>query len=172
MDPSVTYDVVAAHILRINNQIRTCTNSATFNYAHDLDWCCYGLDIAQRILWLANELSLVRNKCFKLIDTLKDKIQTLERRNIGTDFQAELLDGQNTGRPKYKIFEVQITLMLNLRFFTPEITKLLNVSVGTVRKRMTKYGCRKRSVYSTITDGELDNLLSIIISENPQTGYK
>ena len=62
--------------------------------------------------------------------------------------------------------------MLNLRFFIPEITKLLNVSVGTVRKRMTKYGCRKRSVYSTITDGELDNLLSIIISENPQTGYK
>ena len=46
MDPLVTYDVVAAHILRINNQIRTCTNSATFNYAHDLDWCCYGLDIA------------------------------------------------------------------------------------------------------------------------------
>ena len=123
-------------------------------------------------MWLANELSLVRNKCFKLIDTLKDKIQTLERRNIGTDFQAELLDGQNRGRPKYKISEVQITLMLNLRFFIPEITKLLNVSVGTVRKRMTKYGCRKRSVYSTITDGELDNLLSIIISENPQTGYK
>ena len=37
---------------------------------------------------------------------------------------------------------------------------------------MAKYGCRQRSVYSTITDDELDNLLSTIISENPQTGYK
>ena len=36
-----------------------------------------------------------------------------------------------------------------------------------------KYGCRQSSVYSTITDDEqLDNILSTIISENPQTGYQ
>ena len=35
-----------------------------------------------------------------------------------------------------------------------------------------KYGCRQSSVYSTITDDELDNRLSTIISENPQTGYQ
>ena len=35
-----------------------------------------------------------------------------------------------------------------------------------------KYGCRQSSVYSTITDDELDNLLSTIILENPQAGYQ
>ena len=121
---------------------------------------------------LANEMSLVSNECLNIIDKLKDEIQTLERRNIGTYFQAELQDGQNRGRPKYKISEEQITLMLNLRFSIPEIAKLLSVTVSTVKRRIAKYGCHQRSVYSTITDDELDNLLRIIISENPQTGYK
>ena len=52
--------------------------------------------------------------------------------------------------------------MLNLRFSIPEIVKLLNVSVSTVKRQMAKYGCRQRSVYSTITDDELDKLLSTI----------
>ena len=106
-------------------------------------------------------MSLVSNECLNIIDKLKDEIQTLERRNIGTYFQAELQDGQNRGRPKYKISEEQITLMLNL-----------SVTVSTVKRRIAKYGCHQRSVYSTITDDELDNLLRMIISENPQTGYK
>ena len=117
-------------------------------------------------------MSVVSNECINIVDTLKDEIQILERRHVRTYFQAELQDGQDKGRPKCKISEEQITLMLNLRFSIPEIAKLLNVSVSTVKRRMTKYGCRQRSVYSTITDDELDNLLSTIISENPQTGYK
>ena len=36
----------------------------------------------------------------------------------------------------------------------------------------SKYGCHQSSVYSTITDDELGNLLSTIISENPQMGYQ
>ena len=156
------YDAVAAHILCIINQIRTCIDSATFNYANDLDWCCYRLDTAQRILLLANEMLLVSNECINIVDKLKDEIQILERRHVRTYFQAELQDGQNKGRPKYKISEEQITLMLNLRFSIPEIVKLLNVSVSTVKRRMAKYGCRQRSVYSTITDDELDKLLSTI----------
>ena len=115
---------------------------------------------------------LVSNECINIVDKLKDEIQILERRHVRTYFQAELQDGQDKGRPKCKISEEQITLMLNLRFSIPEIAKLLNVSVSTVKRRMARYGCRQRSVYSTITDDELDNLLSTIISENPQTGYK
>ena len=130
------------------------------------------MDTAQRILLLANEMLLVSNECFSIIDNLKDEIQTLERRNIGTYFKAELQDGQNKGGSNCKISEEQITLMLNLQFSIPEIAKLLNVSVSTVKRRMAKYGCHQKSVYSTITDEELDNLLRIIISENPQTGYK
>ena len=126
------------------------------------------MDTAQRIL----HLLLVSNECINIIDTLKDEIQILERRHVRTYFQAELQDGQNKESPKYKISEEQITLMLNLRFSIPEIAKLFNVSVSTVKRRMAKYGCCQRSVYSTITDDELDNLLSTIISENPQTGYK
>ena len=121
---------------------------------------------------LANEMLLVSNECFSIIDNLKDEIQTLERRNIGTYFKAELQDGQNKGGPNCKISEEHITLMLNLRFFIPEIAKLLNVSVSTVKRRTAKYRCHQRSVYSTITDDELDTLLRIIISQNPQTGYR
>ena len=105
---------------------------------------------------------LVSNECINIVDKLKGEIQILERRHVRTYFQAELQDGQNKGRPKYKISEEQITLMLNLRFSIPEIVKLLNVSVSTVKRRMAKYGCRQRSVYSTITDDELDKLLSTI----------
>ena len=91
---------VVAHILCIINQIRACIDSATFNYANDLDCCCYKLNTAQRILLLANEMSLVSNECINIIGTLKDEIKILERRHVKTYFQAELQDGQNRGRPK------------------------------------------------------------------------
>ena len=116
-------------------------------------------------------MSLVSNECLNIIDTLKNEIQTLERRNIGTYFQAELQDGQSRGRLKYKISKVQIKLMLNLRFSIPEFAKLLNVSVSTVKGEWPNTAVIK-GVSSTITDDELDNFLSIIVSENPQTGYK
>ena len=83
---------------------------------------------------LANEMSLVSNECINIVDTLKDEIQILERRHVRTYFQAELQNGQSKGRPKYKISKEQITLMLNLRFSVPEIAKLLNVSVSTVKR--------------------------------------
>ena len=58
------------------------------------------MNTAQRILLLANEMSLVSNECINIIGTLKDEIKILERRHVKTYFQAELQDGQNRGRPK------------------------------------------------------------------------
>ena len=58
------------------------------------------MNTAQRILLLANEMSLVSNECINIIGTLKDKSQILERRHVKTYFQAELQDEQNRGRPK------------------------------------------------------------------------
>ena len=49
---------------------------------------------------------------------------------------------------------------------------LLQVSLSTIRRRMTEYGIRVRDLYSTISDTDLDRAITSIQHQNPNCGYR
>lgn len=64
------------------------------------------------------------------------------------------------GRPRLDISEDQLTHLLSLNFTCPAIATMLGVSLRTIRRRMLEYGLSVSSLYSTITDAELDEAVT------------
>ena len=66
----------------------------------------------------------------------------------------------------------QIHFLLRLRFSVPEIARLLNVSVRTVRRRMDSRGIRVRRMFTQISNSRLDNLVHSLVAQHPNAGYR
>uniref|UniRef100_A0A1X7TAD6 Uncharacterized protein n=1 Tax=Amphimedon queenslandica TaxID=400682 RepID=A0A1X7TAD6_AMPQE len=77
-----------------------------------------------------------------------------------------LYDG-TIGRPRYDIRREQLEFLLSKRFTVTAVAALLNVSVRTVRRRMEDNGLYVRSLYSTLSNDELD---SVVISIQSRFG--
>jgi hypothetical protein len=69
---------------------------------------------------------------------------------------ASVESGGSVGRPSYDIPEGQLQYLLQCKFTVPQISMILNVSVRTVRRRMEAYDLSVRSLYSTLSDDDLD----------------
>ena len=74
-----------------------------------------------------------------------------------------LYDG-TIGRPRYDIPREQLEFLLSRKFSVTAVAALLNVSVRTVRRRMEDNGLYVRSLYSTLSNDELDSIVSSIQS--------
>ena len=64
------------------------------------------------------------------------------------------------GHPRLNITQEQLEHLLNLGFSGPSIAEIIGVS--PVRRRVCEYGLSIRTLYSVITDQELDRLVSEI----------
>ena len=64
------------------------------------------------------------------------------------------------GRPRLHITQDQLEHLLSLGFSGPSIADVLGVSLSTVRRRMNDYGLSIRSLYSAVTDQDLDRIVS------------
>lgn len=49
---------------------------------------------------------------------------------------------------------------------------LLHVSLSTVRRRMTEFQLSVRASYSTMSDNQLDRMVTTILSQHPNCGYR
>ena len=76
------------------------------------------------------------------------------------------------GRPKFDIKPEQLEYLLSLGLQCPKIAELLGVSLSTIRRRMNEYGFSVTALYSSITDHELDAIVSQIKHEFPNSGYR
>lgn len=76
------------------------------------------------------------------------------------------------GRPKILVDEQRLKEMLYLHLPVPCIATLMGVSRRTIYRRMKENELSVREMYSTITDAELDNLVSSIKSDLPNAGYR
>ena len=76
------------------------------------------------------------------------------------------------GRPKLDIKQEQLEHLLNMGFHCPKIAEVLGVSLSTVRRRMSEFGLSVTALYSSITDHELDVLVSQIKREFPNCGFR
>ena len=83
-----------------------------------------------------------------------------------------ILNQRFYGRCKIVITQEQLEQYLDMGFNCPTIATLFGVSVRTVRRRMADYGLSVMSRYSTISDDELDHLISELKHEYPSSGYR
>ena len=74
-------------------------------------------------------------------------------------YHIPLVYNGTVGRPRYDIHCEQIEFLLSKKFPVTTVAALLNVSVRTVRRRMEENSLYIRSLYSTLSDDELDSVV-------------
>jgi len=94
-----------------------------------------------------------------------------QNRNFATVY-SQSHSVRNSGRPKIVISLEQLEQFLDMDFDCPTIARLFGVSVRTIRRRMAECGLSVLSRYSTVTDDELDRLVSQLKHEYPSCGYR
>ncbi|XP_051977989.1 uncharacterized protein LOC127639797 isoform X2 [Xyrauchen texanus] len=75
------------------------------------------------------------------------------------------------GRPAFNITMDQLEYLLELDFTVPEISRLLHVSLSTVKRRLKEYGLSVKQTYSQISAEDLRKVVSDFIQRCPNSGY-
>lgn len=87
-------------------------------------------------------------------------------------FQALVVLRGNLGRPSFEIPLSQLKYLIECRFSVPKIAQIMDVSVSTVRRRMSAYNLSIRDTYSTLSDVELDAIVLQKQNEFPNWGNR
>ncbi len=107
----------------------------------------------------------------KEMDTLLNKLLS-NGGGSNAQFQAPLMLSGVVGQPAYVIPEEQLQCLIESRFTVPQISKLLGVSVSTVRRRMSSLNLSIRCTYSQISDKELDSVVGGVQQQYPNWGNR
>lgn len=107
-----------------------------------------------------NELSNLKNTVERQIENNCAPITALEVQ-FGTK-----------GLPKFLISKEYLQNLVSMQLSIPCIAQLLGVSTRTINRRLNEYGISIRDTYTTITDEELDNLVSSVKAESPHLGHR
>lgn len=86
--------------------------------------------------------------------------------------EHEIEIGPGPGRPKIMIEVEKLKSLLDTHLPLSCIAKCLGISRRTLYHRMQEFGLSVRASYSTVTDEELDNIISVIKSQMPNAGYR
>lgn len=76
------------------------------------------------------------------------------------------------GQPAFCVSTQQLEIFLMLRFPVRQISQLLGVSEATIRRRIRRGGIHGRGLYSSISDAQLDGLVSTIVQKHSYSGYR
>ncbi len=104
--------------------------------------------------------------------SLLQEVQRSERVVSTGNYVPQLVPGNGRGRPRLNIQKEQLEYLLHLGFKCPQIAAVIGVSLSTVRRRMTEYGLSVTALYSNITNRELDTLITQIMGNFPNCGYR
>ena len=76
------------------------------------------------------------------------------------------------GRPSFDVSPYQLSFLIENEFSVPQIADMIGVSIRSIRRRMSEFGLSIRAHYSTITDNELDTLVSELQAQYPLCGNR
>lgn len=88
-----------------------------------------------------------------------------------TTVQEESQRRNLRGRPRIQIDENQLSFLIEKGFRVKDIASIFSCSRRTIERRMNDLGVRARD-YSSVSDAELDDMVSSIINLHPQSGQK
>ena len=118
----------------------------------DLDFLLFKLHQLYRVLVVSSAPDAMLENlchCFQLLQDIQEDPQT----NRG--YTPRIFSG-GVGRPRFDITIEQLEHLLHIGLSCSSIASSLNVSLRTVRRRMSEYGLSVRALYTTISDAELD----------------
>ena len=134
------------------------------------NWIFYHVDRLYRML-LA--LDICSNEVLEAVGmglTLLQDLNTSKRMENECGYIPQVLMENCRGHPKWNIKQEQLECLLHLGFSCPRVADLLGVSLSTIRRRMSEFGLSVTALYSSITDQELDSLISQIKEKFPNCG--
>ena len=76
------------------------------------------------------------------------------------------------GRPKVVVSQGMLNYFFSHGFSASTTAMLLHVSLSTIRRRMSEYGMTIRNIYSSISDEELDRIVTFVQHQNKNCGYR
>ena len=87
-------------------------------------------------------------------------------------YVTSVLQEKRRGHPRLDVGQGLLKYLLHLEFSCLQIADVLGVSLSTIRRRMNEFGFSVTTLYSNITDQELDSLVSQIKEELPNCGSR
>lgn len=87
-------------------------------------------------------------------------------------YSASVTFSGSRGRPKIDITASVLDYFLSHGFSATTIAMILQVSLSTVRRRLSEHGIRVRNLYSNVSDTELDRAITSIQHQHPNCGYR
>ena len=76
------------------------------------------------------------------------------------------------GRPKFHICRDQLVYLIEHNFSAVSIANMFDISLSTVRRRMREQGLSSTQQFASLSDEELDSIVSEIKLSHPQCGYR
>lgn len=144
-------------------------------FASDSDYLLYRLDC---LVYHLNHYSPVLELDDVILTTVREARMALlsSHEHSPADFSSAYKVGVAfsgvPGRPSYVISREHLLFFLDHRFTIPETGVLLGVSPSTVKRRLRQYGLSVSASYAVIADEDLDQIVSAIINDFPNCGYK
>ena len=108
-----------------------------------------------------------------ILEELQDSSTLGHTSALEYGYKPNVLVGENlVGRPRLDVPREQLEYLLSMGFSGPQISTTIGVSLSTIRRRMTEYGLSIGSLYSDVTDQELDQVVSETKVLFPNSGYR
>lgn len=135
------------------------------------------LELVYRELVATELLGQLDSRASASIEFVRRALVEVERELLsGEDglsrYQAPIIHDGSVGRPPFDIPPSQLAHLLEKRFKVPDIAEILQVSVRTVRRRMSAYSLSVSNLYSTLTDQQLDGIVQDIQHHFPTCGNR
>lgn len=139
-----------------------------------LDTMIYKLDWVHAMLVRLSRVQYVSQSIFnQVISTRGMLLEYFTNTHLTTttpNYMENVHQERGRGRPSFDISMETLEDLLSRNFTVPEIASLFNVSVRTIRNRMTTYNLAVGDFYTQMTDDEVDGRVSDILGEFPNCG--
>ena len=136
--------------------------------ADKLDSLVYHVERLYRILLIAD------NCGSDVLEAVGKSLTLLQDIHVDTQcgYVTSVLQEKRRGHPRLDVGQGLLKYLLHLEFSCLQIADVLGVSLSTIRRRMNEFGFSVTTLYSNITDQELDSLVSQIKEEFPNCGSR
>ena len=126
----------------------------------------------QSLYQVVGRLSLVYGEQAGLLRCITSTIDLLVNHSAeGTVEDMETVQGSR-GRPSYFISEDQLRYFVDNGFSVPQISRLLTVSISTIKRRLRQYEISIEGSYTQIEEDELLRRIQALKQSNPTSGYR
>lgn len=142
------------------------------NDPNDLDFLIFKVDqLPKCVLALGASDSLREEigQCLSILTNLQDSSVAVVQ---SAGYSPETTISSSRGRPKFAISEEQLQHLLQLGFDCPTVASVLGVSLRTVRRRMSEFGLSISSLYTSISDTDLESAVQEVKVLYPNCGYR